>query len=83
MQDLRDADLVIEAIVENEDVKKKLFVELDKITKSSAILASNTSSISITRLASATKRPSQVMMSNLWRLSVHAKNLNLLIRIVK
>jgi 3-hydroxybutyryl-CoA dehydrogenase len=64
VQDLRDADLVIEAIVENEDVKKKLFVELDKITKSSAILASNTSSISITRLASATKRPSQVM-SNL------------------
>jgi len=61
VQDLRDADLVIEAIVENEDVKKKLFVELDKITKSSAILASNTSSISITRLASATKRPSQVM----------------------
>jgi len=61
VQDLRDADLVIEAIVENEDVKKKLFVELDKITKPSAILASNTSSISITRLASATKRPSQVM----------------------
>jgi len=61
VQDLRDADLVIEAIVENEDVKKKLFVELDKITKSSAILASNTSSISITPLASATKRPSQVM----------------------
>ena len=83
MQDLRDADLVIEAIVENEDVKKKLFVELDKITKSSAILASNTSSISITRLASSTKRPSQVMMSNLWRLSVHAKYLNLLFRIVK
>jgi len=52
---------VIEAIVENEDVKKKLFVELDKITKPSAILASNTSSISITRLASATKRPSHVM----------------------
>ena len=61
MQGLRDADLVIEAIVESEDVKKKLFVELDKITKPSAILASNTSSISITRLASATKRPSQVM----------------------
>jgi len=66
VQDLRDADLVIEAIVEKEDVKKKLFVELDKITKSSAILASNTSSISITRLASATRRPSQVM-GNLWR----------------
>ncbi|CAL4960956.1 unnamed protein product [Urochloa decumbens] len=61
VQDLRDADLVIEAIVENEDVKKQLFVELDEITKASAILASNTSSISITRLASATKRPSQVI----------------------
>ncbi|KAF8766076.1 hypothetical protein HU200_007567 [Digitaria exilis] len=61
VQDLREADLVIEAIVENEHVKKKLFVELDKITKPSAILASNTSSISITRLASATKRPSQVI----------------------
>jgi len=72
VQDLRDAVLVVEAIVENEDVKKKLFVELDKITKSSAILASNTSSISITRLASATKRPSQVM-SDLWRLSIQGK----------
>ena len=61
MQELRGVDLVIEAIVESEDIKKKLFVELDKITKPSAILASNTSSISITRLASATSRPSQVM----------------------
>ncbi len=62
MQELRDADLVIEAIVESEDIKKKLFVELDKITKPSAILASNTSSISITRLASATNRPCQVSL---------------------
>ena len=61
MQELRGVDLVIEAIVESEDVKKKLFVQLDKITKPSAILASNTSSISITRLASATSRPSQVI----------------------
>lgn len=53
-------DIVIEAIVESEAVKKKLFVDLDKIVKSSAILASNTSSISITRLASATTRPTQV-----------------------
>ncbi|GLU23344.1 hypothetical protein SLE2022_393610 [Rubroshorea leprosula] len=50
------------AIVESEDVKKKLFVNLDKIAKSTAILASNTSSISITRLASATTRPQQVML---------------------
>jgi 3-hydroxybutyryl-CoA dehydrogenase len=61
VQELRGVDLVIEAIVESEDVKKKLFMELDKITKPSAILASNTSSISITRLASATSRPSQVI----------------------
>uniref|UniRef100_A0ACD5W0J2 Uncharacterized protein n=1 Tax=Avena sativa TaxID=4498 RepID=A0ACD5W0J2_AVESA len=61
VQELRGVDLVIEAIVESEDVKKKLFVELDKITKPSAILASNTSSISITRLASATSRSSQVI----------------------
>ncbi|GMN54495.1 hypothetical protein TIFTF001_023620 [Ficus carica] len=61
LEDLCSADVVIEAIVESEDVKKKLFSELDKLTKRSAILASNTSSISITRLASATTRPSQVI----------------------
>ncbi|KAK9078241.1 hypothetical protein SSX86_002298 [Deinandra increscens subsp. villosa] len=61
LEDLRSADIVIEAIVESEDVKKKLFAELDKIVKASAILASNTSSISITRLATATKRPQQVI----------------------
>lgn len=61
LEDLRSADVVIEAIVESEEVKKKLFGELDNITGRSAILASNTSSISITRLASATTRPSQVI----------------------
>lgn len=60
LQDLRSADIIIEAILESEDIKKKLFKELDGIAKSSAILASNTSSISITRLASATQRPTQV-----------------------
>ncbi len=54
---LRDADFVIEAIVENEDAKKELFGKLDAICPPPAILASNTSSISITRLAAATKRP--------------------------
>ena len=62
LEELRFADVVIEAIVESEDAKKKLFKELDKITKPSAILVSNTSSISITRLASETSRPSQVML---------------------
>ncbi|XP_058107814.1 uncharacterized protein LOC131251227 isoform X1 [Magnolia sinica] len=61
LEDLGSADVIIEAIVESEDMKKKLFFELDKIAKASAILASNTSSISITRLASATHRPSQVI----------------------
>ena len=58
---LKDADLIVEAIVENEGVKTDLFKRLDALVKPSAILASNTSSISITRLASATNRPEQVI----------------------
>ena len=54
---LSGCDIVIEAIVENEAVKKELFGRLDGICRPDAILASNTSSISITRLAAATKRP--------------------------
>ncbi|XP_077243721.1 3-hydroxyacyl-CoA dehydrogenase family protein isoform X2 [Tasmannia lanceolata] len=61
LEELQPADVIIEAIVESEDIKKKLFSELDRIAKASAILASNTSSISITRLASATSRASQVI----------------------
>ncbi|XP_074319362.1 uncharacterized protein LOC141656390 [Silene latifolia] len=61
LEDFHSADFVIEAIAESEAVKKKLFTDLDKITKPSAILASNTSSISITRLASVTSRPNQVI----------------------
>lgn len=53
-------DLVIEAIVENLDIKKKVFAELDGIVPAHAILASNTSSLSITAMASATKRPDKV-----------------------
>jgi len=56
-----EADLVVEAIVENEAVKRDLFARLDAAAKPGAILASNTSSISITRLAAATKRPEQVI----------------------
>jgi 3-hydroxybutyryl-CoA dehydrogenase len=52
-----DADLVVEAIVENEAAKKELFGRLDGVCRPGAILATNTSSISITRLAAATKRP--------------------------
>ncbi|KAL8507583.1 hypothetical protein ACS0TY_018209 [Phlomoides rotata] len=61
LEDFRSVDIVIEAIVESELVKMELFAKLDNIVKGSAILASNTSSISITRIASATRRPSQVI----------------------
>jgi 3-hydroxybutyryl-CoA dehydrogenase len=61
LKDLSDCDLVIEAIIENTEVKTKLFAELDSIVKPTAILASNTSSISITKIAAATKRPEQVI----------------------
>ena len=54
---LGDCDLVIEAAVEDETVKRKIFVDLCPNLKPSAIIASNTSSISITRLAATTKRP--------------------------
>ena len=51
-----DADLVVEAAIENLDIKKSIFAELDKICKPETILASNTSSISITAIAAATQR---------------------------
>jgi 3-hydroxybutyryl-CoA dehydrogenase len=56
-----DCDLVVEAAVENMEIKKQIFSELDKICKSSTILASNTSSLSITEIASATNRPDKVI----------------------
>ena len=57
LEELASVDAVVEAIVENEAVKKELFAKLDRLCAPEAILASNTSSISITRLAAATKRP--------------------------
>jgi 3-hydroxybutyryl-CoA dehydrogenase len=57
MTDFSDADLVIESAVEKEDVKRKIYTELCPSLKPDAILATNTSSLSITRLASATDRP--------------------------
>src|SRR5204862_2854278 len=56
-QDLADCDLIVEAIIENVEIKKKMYAELDAIVKKECIFASNTSSISITELMSATKRP--------------------------
>jgi 3-hydroxybutyryl-CoA dehydrogenase len=61
VQSLKDADIVIEAVSENEALKMKIFRELDEITQSACVLASNTSSIPITRLAAATRRPDQVI----------------------
>ena len=55
-EDLADRDIVIEAIIENIDEKKKMFSRLDSIVKSDAIFATNTSSISVTEVMSATKR---------------------------
>ena len=52
-----DADLVVEAAIENLEIKKNIFAELDRLCKPETILASNTSSISITAIAAATKRP--------------------------
>ena len=54
---LADCDLVIEAIIENEDIKLKLWKELDGICKPETVFASNTSSIPITKMAAATSRP--------------------------
>ena len=56
-----DCDLVVEAAIENMKIKKEIFAELDGICKPEAILASNTSSLSITEVASATKRPDKVI----------------------
>jgi 3-hydroxybutyryl-CoA dehydrogenase len=56
-QDLADCDIVIEAIIENVEAKKKMYASLDDIVKKDAIFASNTSSISITELLTSTQRP--------------------------
>ncbi|WP_323004065.1 3-hydroxybutyryl-CoA dehydrogenase [Denitromonas sp.] len=58
---LSDCDLIVEAATENLDIKLKLFAQLDQIARADAVLASNTSSISITKLAAATARPAQVI----------------------
>jgi len=61
INDAKDADIVVEAAIENMDIKKQVFKELDSICKEDAILASNTSSLSITEIASSTNRPEKVI----------------------
>jgi 3-hydroxybutyryl-CoA dehydrogenase len=61
LEDFKDCDLIIEAASEQIPIKREVFQALDTITRKEAILASNTSSISITRIASFTKRPTRVV----------------------
>src|SRR5690625_2171598 len=60
IEDLKDADVVIEAIIEDMDAKKSVFAELDRIIPEDVILATNTSSMSITEIASETNRADRV-----------------------
>ena len=60
-KEFNDVDLVIEAVLETVDLKKQVFAELDKNTPSHAILATNTSSLSVTEIASVTNRPEKVI----------------------
>ena len=60
-KEFNDVDLVIEAVLETVDLKRQVFTELDKNTPSHAILATNTSSLSVTEIASATSRPEKVV----------------------
>ena len=61
LADAKDCDLVVEAAIEVLDIKKSIFKELDEVCKPETILASNTSSISITEIGAVTKRPEQVI----------------------
>lgn len=60
LKDLKDVDFVIEAVLEDMELKKSVFKELDEVTRDDVILATNTSSMSITEIAAATKRPERV-----------------------
>lgn len=61
LEDFKDADIVVEAATENVQLKLEIFKKLDAITRADVILASNTSSISITKIGAATKRPDKVI----------------------
>jgi len=61
LEDLKDCDLVVEAITENQPLKNETFAKLDRICPPHALLASNTSSCNVTAMAAATRRPGQVL----------------------
>lgn len=61
LEDAKDVDLVVEAILENFEIKKQVFGELDRIAPAHAILATNTSSLPITQIAACTQRPDRVI----------------------
>ena len=61
IDDLKDVDFVIEAVLEDLDLKKQVFQEMDKLTRPEVILSTNTSSMSITEIAASTKRPDKVL----------------------
>src|SRR5207244_2185524 len=61
LADLASCDLVIEAVLEELDLKRELFAELDRVTRSNAILATNTSALSVSEIAAATERPQRVV----------------------
>ncbi len=61
LEDMKDADFVVEAAIEREDLKLNIFRKLDEVCKPGVVLATNTSSIPITRIAGATKRPGLVI----------------------
>ena len=61
LDELKDADLVVEAVVESVDVKKQIFKQLDSIVSEDTILATNTSSLSVTEISSATSHPGRVI----------------------
>ncbi|MFB6084409.1 MAG: 3-hydroxyacyl-CoA dehydrogenase family protein [Halorientalis sp.] len=61
LEDLADCELIVEAALEDIDVKQDIFADLDEVTDDDAVLATNTSTLSITTIASATERPEQVV----------------------
>jgi 3-hydroxybutyryl-CoA dehydrogenase len=61
LADLADCDLVIEAVLEERDLKRQVFTELDRVTRPDAVLATNTSALSVSEIAEATERPERVV----------------------